>query len=886
MQIKKRVSRPFGEKPQEVFQNQPGFGRTSPDNFFYPVNSSILKIYPGGAFICCPGFFYIRGCFKTSRFETGSSTKKEYGMRKKTRLSLYAGMAVVCVLALFGACGDLAGGDGSTSVPVTGVVISPSDPSMEVGEALQLMAVVIPDNAADKTLVWTSSASGVAKVSNTGLVTASKAGTAVITAASADGPRGSATVTVVSPVQGITLTGLGGPITSATVINIAVGTSPVTITAEVSPAGVSQTVTWTSDNPAVATVANGVITPVKAGTAHITVTSAIDPAKTITFTVNVAAGPVPITGISLDKTTFSLGKTESETLFVTYNPTNTTQQGVTWASDNTSVATVANGTVTAVAVGTATITAASTANSGITVSCTVTVTVPLVGITLTPNPLDITGVWSTGSFTVNYDPPDTTEQGVTWSSSNTSVATVSGGTVTAVAGGTATITATSTANPSITATATVNVIIPVTKIDLDKTTLNLNKGGTETLTVSFTPTNTTQTGVTWSSSNPSVATVSGGVVTAVGAGNATITAVSSVNSGIKADCTVTVIVPLAEIILTPNSLDIGVGATSSFTVNYNPSDTTEQGVTWSSSNPSVATVANGTVTAVGTGTATITATSSVNNSITGTATVNVIIPVTGLSLNKTTLSLTKGGTDTLTVSFTPTTTTQTGVIWSSSDTSVATVSGGVVTAVGGGTATITATSSADSSITATCDVTVTVPLTGISLPPTLTLGEGGASFLTVTYTPSDTTQRGVTWSSSDTTVATVNNSTGLITAVAVGTATITAASTANSSITATCTVTVQATFNGAGVNIEFEGLEDQTITLDVTLNQGDVFVVTAPSGFDRYLWYLNSSYMGSTSTPTVTYPVGNIRPGRHYITVIVEEDGYHFSKTVAYTVGS
>jgi hypothetical protein len=132
-------------------------------------------------------------------------------------------------------------------------------------------------------------------------------------------------------------------------------------------------------------------------------------------------------------------------------------------------------------------------------------------------------------------------------------------------------------------------------------------------------------------------------------------------------------------------------------------------------------------------------------------------------------------------------------------------------------------------------------------------------------------------------VATVSGST--VTAVGAGTATITARSTVNNSIVGSCTVTVQASFNGAGIHIVFDGLEDETITLDVTVDGSDQFVITVPAGFDRYLWYMDLIFMGEGPLSTVTYPVFFVTPGRHYITVIVEEDGYHFSKTLIYTVG-
>jgi hypothetical protein len=124
----------------------------------------------------------------------------------------------------------------------------------------------------------------------------------------------------------------------------------------------------------------------------------------------------------------------------------------------------------------------------------------------------------------------------------------------------------------------------------------------------------------------------------------------------------------------------------------------------------------------------------------------------------------------------------------------------------------------------------------------------------------------------------------MITAAAAGSTTITATSTANGSIFASCDVTVQSSFDGAEVDIVFEGPTDQTITLDVSSGT-EWITVTAPAGYDRYLWYLDSSFQGATTNPTASVPVGSIALGLHYLTVIVEKDGNHFSKTLAYRVG-
>jgi uncharacterized protein YjdB len=298
----------------------------------------------------------------------------------------------------------------------------------------------------------------------------------------------------------------------------------------------------------------------------------------------------------------------------------------------------------------------------------------------------------------------------------------------------------------------------------------------------------------------------------------------------------------------------------------------------------VAAVSDGTVTAVGGGTAVITARSTANTSISASATVIVTVPLAGIRLDPDTLVLTETeNTGSCSVIYDPPDTTQTGVTWSSSNPAAATVSNGTVTAVGSGTAVITATSTANTGISAACTatVTITIPVTAIGLPSSLTIGVGGNALLPITYTPANTTQTGLIWSSSNPAKATVSN--GTVFGVDVGTAVITATSTENGSVIASCTVTVQASFTGAGVNIVFEGFEDETITLETTVNQYDQLVVTAPAGFDRYLWYMDGYHY-----ITITYPAQTFyspAPGRHYITVIVAADGYHFSKTLIYTVG-
>lgn len=257
---------------------------------------------------------------------------------------------------------------------------------------------------------------------------------------------------------------------------------------------------------------------------------------------------------------------------------------------------------------------------------------------------------------------------------------------------------------------------------------------------------------------------------------------------------------VSSVTVAPTSVTLDPNDTQQLTatVNVTPS-TADKSVSWASSNPSVATVStSGLVTAVAQGTATITATSTLDNTKSGSCVVTVNapaapIPVTAISLNKSTTTIAIGGNETLTVNYTPANAnTGKAVSWTSSNNSIATVdNSGKVTGVAAGTATITATSTTDNTITASCSVTVqAVAVTGVSVnPTTASVQVSSTTTLTANVLPANATNKSVTWSTSDASIATVNN--GVVTGVATGTATITA-TTVDGGKTATCTVTVSA----------------------------------------------------------------------------------------------
>ena len=385
------------------------------------------------------------------------------------------------------------------------------------------------------------------------------------------------------------------------------------------------------------------------------------------------------------------------------------------------------------------------------------------------------------TLTATVKPDDATDPTVSWSSSDEKIATVVDGVVTGVAAGSATITATAGDKTATCAVTVSEAVVPVTEISLDKEKLDMTEGDTQTLTATVKPDNATVKTVTWKSSDETIAKVVDGVVTAVKAGSVVITATAGDKS---ATCEVFVskkVIPVTKVTITPSTLNLATGETVTLTVSVEPEGAAYE-VEWSSSDETVATIVDGVVTAVGEGTATVTA---VVGDDSATCVVTVETPIESITLDKTELEMVKGDTEILTVTINPETAKEVKVTWSSSDEKIATVDEtGKVTAVGAGEATITAKAGGKE---ATCKVTVKVPVESITLDKTsLTLKEGATAVLVATVKPDDATDKTVTWSSSDETIATVDNN-GKVTGIKEGEATVTAKA---GDKTATCKVTV------------------------------------------------------------------------------------------------
>ena len=348
----------------------------------------------------------------------------------------------------------------------------------------------------------------------------------------------------------------------------------------------------------------------------------------------------------------------------------------------------------------------------------------LTGCKQEKDPISVTGVslsqtslvmieGETQTLSATISPSNADNKSVSWTSSQTSVASVQDGVVTAHKVGIATIIVT-TVDGGKTATCTVTVestYKPISDISLSNTSIELAEGDQFTLTATITPENATNKNTSWTSSNTEVATVNNyGKVTAINVGTATIT-VTTEDGNKTATCKVKVtekIYPVEDIYLDKTEIELTKGDEAILTATINPENATNKNTSWTSSNTEVATVNNnGKVTAINVGTATITVTTEDGNK-TATCKVKVtekIYPVEGIYLDKTKIELTEGDEAILTATIIPENATNKNMIWASSDESIVTVSEGKVTAVKKGTATITVTTE-DGNKTATCEVKV------------------------------------------------------------------------------------------------------------------------------------------------------------------------------------
>ena len=676
--------------------------------------------------------------------------------------------------------------------------------SVYIGKTLQITASVEKtlDSAPDATkLVWTSSDDTVATVNGTGTVTGVSKGSVTITCCAEDNNAVFAEqeIDVIVPVSAVEM-----PETKADVlIKESNEKNGIQLSASIAPEDAfCQELVWTSSNEELATVdQTGYVTALKPGNVTITATSPDEfsngtkkAACNITITQAVSS-------LKLDKETLVMNVGSTGALTVSILPDTATNKAVTWESSDPEVVTVNNGQIRAVAGGDATISVKAVDGSEASAACEVSVIqmVSSIKIEETASPI-VLPLDEKMTLTPVVEPETATNRDVAWSSSDEKVVSVSeDGVIHAAAEGTAVITC-SAVDGSEKSTS-VDILVPtaVKSIQLDQEKADIYLGERVTLSAAISPEDATIQTVAWSSSDEAVATVDQkGVVTAVGQGEAVITCEAQDGSGVSATSNVKVFVAAKKITLANTSLNLLLGtdeekASQQIVFTVEPEDADYQNAVWTSSDETVAKVdENGVVVGLQPGKATITANSAdrkVTDTVKASITVLVGNAVKEISLSGIDDMLPKGTTKKLTVTFTPEEVLDSKVSWNSSNEEVLSVdASGNVRGVGVGTATITCNAEDGSGVTASKEITVVQGVTALKASQgSVTLFEGQSITVSAIASPEDATNKKVSWTSKDSSIAKVDES-GVITAVSKGKTTVIA--TAQDGSDKTCSVAV------------------------------------------------------------------------------------------------
>lgn len=233
-------------------------------------------------------------------------------------------------------------------VHVTSISLDQSSLELAVGETYEFIATVLPENATNKELIWSSSDESVLTV-NDGVITAIKEGKATVTVKSKDGFKSSSCEVTVNKEPSIIH--VSSVSLNETTLNLETGDRYTLIAAVLPTDATDKSLSWKSSDDSIVTVTNkGKLTALKAGEATITVTTK-DGGLTASCTVNVTQKVVPVNGVSLNYSELELSVDGSENLLAKVLPTNATNKEVIWSSTNESVATVVDGVVTAISVG-------------------------------------------------------------------------------------------------------------------------------------------------------------------------------------------------------------------------------------------------------------------------------------------------------------------------------------------------------------------------------------------------------------------------------------------------------------------------------------------------------------------------------------------------------
>ena len=618
-----------------------------------------------------------------------------------------------------------------------------------------------------------------------------------------------------------------------------------------------QDVTWKSSNTKVATVdSSGNVTAVGNGTCKITATTTdgYSSSGSSDVTVDIKAESINLDKTSLDITNLGVKekiKAEVSPSFSTIN------RPVKWSSSDTNVAKVDNdGNVTSVGGGICKITATTADGTNLSASCDVSVGIKVQSINFNISSYKITDTAQSPLFKPIISPSNATQKGVTWSSSDTNVATVNAnGTVSPVGNGTCKIIATTIDGTNLSASIDLTVDIKAKSISFSSTSYKItDKAQTPSFTPKILPENTANKNVTWKSSNTSIATVSSsGVIKAVSNGTCKITATTTDGTNLSASMDIIVDIKAKSVALDKTSMQItSQNSINKLVATVTPSQANQK-VAWSSSNGNIAKVdSKGRVTPVSNGKCKIIATTTDGTNITASCDVTVDVKfVTGISFDFNSYTITNvNQTPVFRPNITPSDAEDKNVRWSSSNTKVATVSSsGVIKAAGNGTCKITATTIDGTNLSASFNITVNIKATKITLDKTkikLTTGKETEK-ITSSIEPS-IANKAVKYTSSNTSIATVSSD-GVVTAVGSGTCRIIATTTDGSKVTASCDVTV---------DIKTTGMKlDKT---NYTFNKAETIkinpVITPSKASKKLTWTSSNTKVAIVSSDGKVTPVG------------------------------
>jgi hypothetical protein len=636
----------------------------------------------------------------------------------------------------------------------------------------------------------------------------------------------------------------------------------------------SLSISYESSDTTVATIAGNTLTILKVGTTTITASQLGDDnfnaASSVQRSQEIIKANQTITFNALTNLTYSHSGTS------TLSASSTSNLTITYSSATLSVATVAGNTLSIVGAGSTVITASQAGDSNYNPATSVTQTqvinkanqtitfTSLSDLVYSPTGTSVLSATSSSNLTVSY------------SSSNTSFATVAGNTLTIQGAGTTTITASQAGDSNYNPATNVTQSQVITKADQTITFNALSAILFSVLTSNLTANASSGLSVSYTSNDDTIATIDGGnTLTLVSVGSVNITASQAGNDNYNAATSVTrtqvinkgtqtiTFNPLGNLTYAPaGTSTLTATASSNLTVSYVSSDT------------AVATIAGNTLTILKAGSTTITASQSGNSNYdaaTNVQQVQVIVKanqtITFGSLSNLTYSL--NGTSTLTASSTSLLT----ITFTSSTPSVATIANNILTIIGAGTTSITASQAGNDNYNAATSVTQSQVIDKANQTITfnslsdLTYSPSG----TLSLTASSSSGLTITYSSGLTSVATVAGST--LTIVGAGSTVITASQAGNVNYNAASSVTQTQVINKSNQTITFSALANRNYAgvgynfvvtatsnsgLTVSLASGDTNVITI-TGFSLYPVGVGSSVITASQAGNANYnPASNV----------------------------